>query len=192
MAKIIGYTLLPNSCNKSNIEPIKCKVEDSIPLEEELQRNFGFRRFKSFEQKIACQLICFSDADVLAGEKSLLFTFYALKKWSHEFTVVVVPTKALRLQISSELTKLGLIVATNFGDVNAAEVGVFTPDQLTVPENAATIHRMAGHRIKRIFVDEAHCVITEAKYRNSYRELKICEGLGYFVDISECNHVTRS
>ena len=157
---------------------VSVKVSDKIALRQDLKMLMNFDEFKSYEQEYSLQLILRTSVDVLSilptgGGKSLLFALYALKKRAEEFTLNVIPTIVLKLQLYTELTKLKLKVTCTFNEqINCVEVAVVTPDQLTLSENVARIKRMAGKRLKRIFVDEAHCAVLDCDYRQSYVDLK--------------------
>jgi superfamily II DNA/RNA helicase len=136
-----------------------------------------FQSFKSEPQRYACELAILTKQNLIVvlptgGGKSLVFSFYALKMQSRFLTLIIVPTNALKDQVVNDLSGMNLIVDSGFSNAGKVNVIVMTPDQVVEAGNRSRIKEMiAGGRIHRVFIDEAHSVCHDAEYRNSFNGL---------------------
>lgn len=134
----------------------------------------GRTNFLSVEQRTACELATFTEADLIAvlptgGGKTLIITLYVLK---HGFALVIVPTTALSDQLFDEFEGLGLNPCVAFGkELNTARIVILTPDQATTNVGMAIISDLSKGRLRRVFLDEAHCVYLDSEFRDCFKKL---------------------
>ena len=138
----------------------------------------GFSEFKSHEQRLSIALSCFSQADCLSiiptgGGKSLIFFLYAsLIRRESGKTLVIVPTKSLQQQFCAKSGAFDLVGSSSLLDEQVADIFFLTPEAFSSNSCQSFIYRMIlNGSLRRIFVDEAHQVISDAGFRVNFENL---------------------
>lgn len=152
--------------------------EEFIRVKALLTSTTGFDQFKSHEQRLSVALSCFSSVDLLSiiptgGGKSLIFVLYALlMKRNGGKCVVIIPTKSLQQQLGLASRSFGLSESNTLFEESHADIFFLTPEAFVTSSCQVALYRMIhSGSLKRIFVDEAHMVITDAGYRVDFTKL---------------------
>lgn len=145
--------------------------EQLVSLDSLLKRLTNLADFKNPEQRMCSAFSLFTSVDLLAiiptgGGKSLVFILEALRgRGLGQKSVIIVPTKSLQRQIIRNFVCFGLAASGQLDDA-AANCFVTTPEAFNLSSNLAIIERLLREGIlKRIFVDEAHCLLIDSSYR---------------------------
>lgn len=144
----------------------------------------GFTEFKSQEQRLCLALSCFCNVDILGiiptgGGKSLIFFLYAVMRRSkHQKTLVIVPTKSLQNQFILDSSSFNLRASSSLSVAINVDIVFITPEAFSTNSCQREIYGLiANNSLDRIFVDEAHMIISDAGFRIDFENLK---SLKYF------------
>jgi hypothetical protein len=180
-----GVPFEEDSSGPKRIRPSPVKRQITLAQSAELFQTYlpksGFTNYLSAEQRLGCELAVFTAADLIVvlptgGGKSLIFTLYALK---HGFALLIVPTKALQDQFCIKFQALNLRTSKSINDeCREANFVILTPDQAVTPAGMSQICEFSRTRLRRVFIDEAHCVYLDADYRDSFKKLIFLTSLG--------------
>ena len=153
----------------------KSQSMESLEL---LKKLVGIRgtRFRSVEQQIAVDVVLHSNLNVFCVlptgcGKSMLFFLNCLKNLNG-VTVVVVPLIALREDLLRRAADFKILACGSIQEYAGHSLLVLTMDAAVTPE---ALYKLQGMRISgklsRVFIDEAHCYMTDVVYRDVMLDL---------------------
>lgn len=155
-----------------SIEPQR--TLQAIRILRELVKVEGVANFRSNHQKLAVEYSVFSERDLVivlgTGQgKSLTFFSYA-KAHPGKTAVVVVPLVSLQADMMNRAREHGISSAAQFEPERSIQLYFWTPEYAM-----SSIKFLADLSLRemlgRIFIDEAHLLITGADFRPCLREL---------------------
>ena len=147
--------------------------------------------FRSAEQHTVVDYCLWTTRNVLGilptgMGKSMAFFCFA-KKYSNKTIVVVVPTKSLRDDLKRRADQFGISSTSDFSNFGFETILFLLTDDLK-PERAlpslCAIAKNNSGAIAKIFVDEAHTFLEDARYRPAMRGLQILSHFGPIVALS--------
>lgn len=133
------------------------------------------RVFKSPEQQMAADVILHSTQSVLVvlatgGGKSMLIWLAAEKCRSNGVVLVVVPFTALRDDMARHAKQLGFQVCVEASQYHNQDIIILVTDAALENVGLGLIRTLGySGKLVRIFIDEAHCYVTDVKWRSVFR-----------------------
>jgi len=190
-SKLMGVSLTPSpiDCQYSIIQP------QSNPRVEVHDPGFQFKVFKSLqglfksdtnqlkhwrsiEQEQACIITCRSERDALivlptGSGKSLTFMIPAIM-YPTTTSIVVVPTISLAEDLQRRLNDAGITNQNYSKDQSMTfkQILVMTPEVIDTQHAKNYIHHLStSHKLRSVFIDEAHLVFSWSQFRSAYQQL---------------------
>ena len=166
-----------NSVNESNRQTERLQ---------ECLRSMGISNsgtFKNEQQERLLKAVCFSRNNVFAvlptgSGKSLAFFCNALINNS-QVTVVVVPLIALQKNLLEKSSQYGITASVSLDDVHRVSLLILSYDDCLNSRFNSRMAVLAGSGyFNRIMIDEAHCSIVDASFRESMFEIDRFRALG--------------
>lgn len=133
--------------------------------------------FRSREQHYAIKQVLYTTNNMLVVlptgcGKSLLFFLDAYQN-NHKTVLVVLPTRALVSDVVKRAREHGISYCLEKSMFRGEKMLVATTDVATSSEYLFFLQGLANQKkLSKIFVDEAHCYVTDSQYRQSMSRLK--------------------
>lgn len=163
----------------SKLQFPECAGKDQAEICLTLLRRFFGRSaaiFQSKEQHYAIKQVLFTSNNLLVvlptgGGKSLLFFLKAFQD-SQKAVLVVVPTVALRSDLARRAALHGLSFCFGISQYRNERLILATTDAVTQSDFLFHLQRLSReHKISKIFIDEAHCFVTDSDFRSPMSRL---------------------
>ena len=140
-------------------------------------------KFRSVEQHLAVDVALFTKENMLcifptSLGKSLLFILNASNKVG-KTSFVIVPTISLKEDMVRRAKDYGFSIESDWEHFSHQRLMVLVTDAAVTVKSFGMISKLSQSKIlDRIFIDEAHCFVTDSSYRDCMLDLPILRTFG--------------